>query len=160
MKIFAAFAAVTLLAAPACASVDLRGQANTILESALAAVNSNDWKTACLQYNEHYAFSTRHRLNQFKPATGSVKRQRLIHDSNALIAKSNAMTNSNGKAICNNAGMDWTWVDVPTDYTKPTLASTVSDNIRRRCEQEWGTDYKMVRFCVKGQTAAARSLGY
>ena len=36
----------------------------------------------------------------------------------------------------------------------------VERNIRERCEREWGTDYRMIRYCVDKQTEAARSLGY
>jgi hypothetical protein len=37
---------------------------------------------------------------------------------------------------------------------------SVKRNIRERCERKWGTDYRMVRYCVDRQTEAARSLGY
>ena len=36
----------------------------------------------------------------------------------------------------------------------------VERNIRERCERRWGTDYRMIRYCVDKQTEAARSLGY
>lgn len=36
----------------------------------------------------------------------------------------------------------------------------VERNIRERCEQRWGTDYRMIRYCIDKQTEAARSLGY
>ena len=36
----------------------------------------------------------------------------------------------------------------------------VEQNIRERCERKWGTDYRMIRYCIDTQTEAARSLGY
>ena len=36
----------------------------------------------------------------------------------------------------------------------------VQRNIRERCESKWGTDYRMIRYCINRQTEAARSLGY
>ena len=37
---------------------------------------------------------------------------------------------------------------------------SVERNIRERCERKWGTDYRMIRYCIDQQTEAARTLGY
>ena len=163
MKLFTALAALTLVAAPVQASVALQKQANTILEASLTAAKAGDWKTACLKYKENLAFKTRHGLYEFDPVVGSAQAQNLIHKRNEINAKANAMTNGNGKFLCGKAGMTWTNVNTPTTYSRGTSVSTVSNvssNIRSRCEKEWGTDYRMVKYCIDKQTEAARSLGY
>ena len=160
MKLFTALAALTLIAAPVQASVALLEQSNTIVKASLAAAKAGNWKTACLKYKESHDFRTRHGLNQFTPVAGSAEAQRLIHEENELTAKANAMTNGNGNFLCGKAGMTWVNVNVPTTYSRSTSASNVSNNIRNRCEKEWGTDYRMVKYCIDKQTAAARSLGY
>ena len=43
--------------------------------------------------------------------------------------------------------------------TQP-LGTSVSGNIRNRCDTKWGTDYEMVQYCVENQTEAAQKLGY
>ena len=49
----------------------------------------------------------------------------------------------------------------PVVRSTPVAAvSNVSSNIRSRCEKEWGTNYRMVKYCIDQQTEAARSLGY
>lgn len=37
---------------------------------------------------------------------------------------------------------------------------SVERNIRDRCEKKWGTNYRMIRYCIDKQAEAARSLGY
>ena len=160
MKLFTALAALTLIAAPVQASVALREQSNAILDASLAATKTGNWKTACLKYKEHHDFETRHGLNQFRPVAGSAEMQRLIHKRNELVAEGNAMTNDNGNFLCGRAGMAWVNVNVPTTYSRSASTSNVSSNIRNRCENEWGTDYQMVKYCINQQTEAARSLGY
>lgn len=161
MKLFTALAALTLIAAPAHASrsqeLALQKQSNGILEASLRAAQAGNWKTACLKYKENYAFRTQHGLNQFKPVTGSAQMQSLIRRQNELKAKSNAQTNKSGKFLCGKAGMTWTTVNVPTTSVQTT---NVSSNIRNGCEKKWGTNYRMIKYCVDKQTEAARSLGY
>ena len=163
MKLFTALAALTLIAAPVQAST-LQNQANEILEEALTAAKAGNWKTACLKYKENHAFKAQRGLDEFTPVTGSAKAQNLIHKANEIKAKSNAMTNETGQFLCSKkAGMTWTNVNTPTTYSRSATVSTVSNvssNIRSRCEKEWGTDYRMVKYCIDKQTAAARSLGY
>ncbi len=160
---FTALAALTLIAVPVQALPDLQEQSNTILKASLTAAKAGDWKTACHKYKENHAFETRHGLNEFERVTGSAQAQNLIHKANELRAESNAMTNENGEFLCGKAGMTWTTVNDPTTYSRSTpvtSVSSVSSNIRSRCEKEWGTDYRMVKYCIDKQTEAARSLGY
>ena len=35
----------------------------------------------------------------------------------------------------------------------------VAENIRNRCFEDWGDNYRMVEYCIKKQTEAARNLG-
>ena len=56
-------------------------------------------------------------------------------------------------------------MDAPSGAPSPQqIASSkkynVERNIRERCERKWGTNYRMVRYCIDRQTEAARSLGY
>ena len=161
MKLFTALAALTLITAPSHASqsqeLALQKQANGILKASLTAAKAGDWKTACLKYKESYAFRAQHGLTQFKPVTGSAQMQSSIRRQNELIAKANAPINENGKFLCGKAGMTWTTVNVPTTSVQTT---NVSSNIRNGCEKKWGTDYRMIKYCVDKQTEAARSLGY
>ena len=161
MKLLTALAALTLIAAPSHASqsqeLALQKQSNEILKASVTAAKAGDWKTACRKYKEHSAFQTRHAMYQFKPVTGTAKIQSLIHRQNEIRAKANTTTNSSGKFLCGKAGMTWTTVNVPTTYVQTT---NVSSNIRNGCEKKWGTDYRMIKYCVDKQTEAARSLGY
>ena len=158
-KLFPALAAFTLIAAPIQASAALRRQHQAMLEESLAAVRAGNWKKACLTYKESYDFSSLHGFNQFQPVTGSAEVQSLIHKTNEITAESNVLTNKSGKSVCSKAGMTWEKPILPTTYIQST-SSSVSSNIRSRCEKEWGTDYVMVKHCIDEQTAAARSLGY
>ena len=38
-------------------------------------------------------------------------------------------------------------------------SSQPNNGILNECRKEWGTDYKMVKYCVEEQTAAKRALG-
>ncbi len=157
-KLFPALAAFTLIAAPVQAS-DYRQKHTEMLEESLAALQSGNYKKACLTYKEAYDFSTLHGLNQFQPVTGSAKLQSLTHRINEITAKANELTNKSGKSVCSKAGMIWGKPILPTTHSQST-SSPVSRNIRSRCEKEWGTNYVMVKHCIDEQTAAARSLGY
>jgi hypothetical protein len=158
-KLSPALAAFTLIAAPIQASVALHRQHQAMLEESLAALRAGNLKKACLTYKEAYDFSSLHGFDQFQPVIGSAKVQSLIHERNELRAKSNVLTNKSGKSVCSKAGMTWAKPILPTTYIQST-SSSVSSNIRSRCEKEWGTDYVMVKHCIDEQTAAARSLGY
>lgn len=35
-----------------------------------------------------------------------------------------------------------------------TASNAAGDSIRKKCRDEWGTDYRMVEYCIKKQTAA------
>lgn len=160
-KCFSVLAALTLIAAPSYASqskeLDLQKQSNQILTASLRAAQAKNWKSACRKYKEFAAFKTRHAMWQFKPVTGTAQMQSLIQRQNKLTAKANSMANSNGKTLCGKAGMTWTTINVPTTYNQ---AANVSSNIRSLCEKKWGTNYRMIKYCVDKQTEAARSLGY
>ena len=160
-KHFIVLAALTFIAAPSYASqsneLALQEQGTQMLKASLRAAQAQNWASACRKYKEFTAFKTRHGLWQFKPVTGSAKVQALIHEQNKLTAEANAMANSNGKKLCGNAGMAWTTISVPTSYSPTT---SVSSNIRSFCEKKWGINYRMIKYCIDKQSAAASSLGY
>ena len=93
----------------------------------------------------------------FETVKGSEKLKGLTVKLNGMKAKLNKLSNEHGPWICGKAGMAWGRAALPE---APAGGSSVSANIRTRCEREWGTNYRMVRYCVDQQTKAARSLGY
>ena len=162
MKIFTALAALTLIAAPAQAlpTPQTAEQAVKLMQAVITENKAGNWSAACLKYKETHAFRAHHKLDQFIPVTGSAARRNLIHEANAAIARINSGVNETGRNLCGKAGITWTHANLPTVYSPGTSVSTVSNNIRTRCEKKWGTNYRMIKYCVDKQTEAARSLGY
>ena len=162
MKRFIAIAALLLATAPVQAktpSVAQIRQANDVLELALKAAQRKDWKTACIKYKAYGQMKEKTGGFNFKPVHGSAELQAAQRTFNERTAKANALHNSNGSFLCGEAGMTWTNRSMPT---APVVSqgSSVNSNIRNHCEREWGTNYRMVKYCVDQQTTAARSLGY
>ena len=171
MKFFTATLATLLIASPAMArpTLEQTRQAKTDAQSVLDAVKRGDNATACSLYIKAADYKEQTGQAKFWPVTlTSAKGQRIQHESNEITAKLNAMVNKNGKALC---GSRWVYRNWPTSYSRSsgvnnsinvsnTGSSYVNAIIRSRCEKEWGTDYRMVAYCVKNQTKAARSLGY
>ena len=147
---------------PACASeLELLQQGKEMVEEALVEARAGNWNAACVAYKSYTAFKAKHGLDQFKPVAGSPTVKQLIHKQNELTAQQNALANRNGSTLCSKAGMTWTNLSSPTTYNASSSnASTVSANIRNHCENKWGTDYRMIKYCVDQQTSAATSLGY
>ena len=163
MKALMSLAALILIAVPAQASTnDLLRQEVDLTKEALAAAKVENWSLACRKYKEYVAFKLKNNLHVMKPLTGSQKAQELTHKSNVLTAKINSSVNSNGSFLCKNAGIPWTTVNLQTTYTAalPSSSNNVSSIIRTQCVQKWGTDYRMIKYCIDKQSAAAQSLGY
>jgi hypothetical protein len=88
--------------------------------------------------------------------------KRLIIKGNVLIAEANSMVNKSGLYLCGKANMPWMNVDLPAIYSSPASTTDLSVGriIRVQCEEKWGTDFRMIRYCIDQQTEAAKSLGY
>lgn len=162
MKPLLIIASAVLIAAPVQASeLHLLKESNVKLTAALTAAKAENWVLACTKYTEAQQFRTKHKLDVMKPLVGSTEKQRSIHKQNVITAKANSIVNSNGSFLCGKAGIPWTNLNLVTTYTAPSPSgSSVSSIIRTQCESEWGTDYRMIKYCIDKQTAAAESLGY
>ena len=170
MKLFTALAALTLIAAPVVAapSTDQLEQAKQIVSSSLEAAKQGDWSTACSRYKAYQNYRQQTGQTVFIPVNGqTLKLRDLQHGNNEVTAQINATANDSGKFLCGKAGVTWSHLNLDTTYSRfsqvtgpVTKVSSVSQNIRNRCEKEWGTDYRMVKYCIDKQTNAARSLGY
>lgn len=131
-----------------------------ILKRVLTQAKAKQWKAACSSYKEHIAYKQRHNLFDYIPVTGTGRVRELQLKQNKLTSEANGLVNSNGKDICSKAGMSWVNVALPTPPSSVRTSSSVSSNIRSHCEREWGTNYRMVKYCVDQQTKAANALGY
>ena len=164
MKPLLILASAVLIAAPGQAEnlLILRKQGNKLLEDSLNAANSKNWALACSKYKEASNFAAKHGLNEFRPVTGTPEEKRLIIKGNVLIAEANSMENKNGLYLCGKANMPWVKLDLPTTYNSPASTTDLSVGriIRLQCEEKWGTDFQMIRYCIDQQTEAAQSLDY
>ena len=161
MKRIIAIAALLLVAAPAQAktpSLDEIKQVNSYLQQVLAAAKRSDFKTACTKYKTLSQYKLKTGGFNYRAISGSPKMQSLQRQLNDNTAKSNQMHNKTGADLCGKAGMKWINVSLPT--APHSQLSSVSSNIRNHCESRWGTDYRMIKYCVDKQTKAATSLGY
>jgi hypothetical protein len=162
MKALIALASLALIAAPVQASdLPQLQQSREMLKASLTAAKAGNWTLACTKYTEAHQFRIKHKLHVMKPVVGSAKLQQLTHKGNVLTAKLNSNVNSSGSFLCGKAGMPWTNLNLVTAYTASAPSeSSVSTIIRTQCEREWGTDYRMIKYCIDKQSAAAQSLGY
>ena len=131
-----------------------------MLKKSLAYQKAGDWKNACTTYKAHAKFKQDNGLFNYVEVSGSSKLRTLLNNYNRLTAEANSNVNSVGSGICQKAGMTWTDVVMPTPPTTVASTRSVSGTIRRQCEQKWGTDFRMVKWCIDKQSEAARSLGY
>ena len=158
----AAFLASTALSAPAFAAVTPTTkqieQTITITRRALAAAKRNDWKTACREYKNLTAYKTKVGGFNYTPVTGTGRLRTLQIEYNSKVTESNNLHNKNGASLCNKAGMTWAHVSMPAPPSTSSLNASVSSTIRAHCDNKWGTDYRMVKYCVDQQTKAYNSL--
>ena len=157
-KLLTAIAAFTIIAAPAQATTTNQSkEALSLSKKTLELIKAGDYKTACTTYKKYYDLRVSSGDTVFETVKGSEKLKGLTVKLNGMKAKLNKLSNEHGPWICGKAGMAWGRAALPE---APAGGSSVSANIRTRCEREWGTNYRMVRYCVDQQTKAARSLGY
>ena len=138
----------------------LTAESTRILKRALNQAKAKQWKASCTTYKSHVAYKQRHNLFAYTPVTGTGRLRELQLQQNKLTSEANGLVNSNGKFLCKKAGMSWVNVALPTPPSSAQTSSNVSSNIRSHCEREWGTNYRMIKYCVDQQTKAANALGY
>jgi hypothetical protein len=159
MKFLNLIAALTLIASPVQATTDQQQKRlEALQERALQQLRNKDYAGTCKTYQKYYDYRVSIGHHEFDQITGTAQRQKIIREINKTISDINSSQNKNGPIICNRAGMDWGRPALPV--LQSASGSSVSQNIRERCEREWGTDYAMIRYCIDRQTEAAESLGY
>ena len=158
MKLFIALAAFTVVAAPLQSTASSHhDHVYQTRKEALTLAKAGNRKAACLKYNEGTKYMQQHGLDQFQavPTTGSIKLINLTHSLNAAIAKVNSQNSS--VSLCAGTGISPVLNAGPTSYTRPS--SSGGSLILSQCRAEWGTKYRMVKYCVDRQSEAKRSLG-
>jgi len=166
-KAIHAFAAAALLAAPLHANaapdhIALLKQRNSLTESAAKFAEKGNYPQACDAYIKQADFSEKHGLQLFRPLAGSAKRRDLISRGNLVTAKSNGYINSNGEFLCGKANKTWktrNWPTVVPAAYRVDVQISQEDPIKLACMKEWGTNYRMVKYCYDKQTEAKRALG-
>ena len=158
------FAFAVLIAAPGHAEnlLNLRAKSTKMLDDLLCVTKSKNWRLACSKYKEYLNFETKHGLNEFRSVIGHSEEKRLIIKGNILIAEANSMVNKSGLYLFSKANMPWINVDLPAICSSPASTTDLSVGriIRVQCEEKWGTDFQMIRYCIDQQIEAAQSLGY
>lgn len=162
MKKLIAITALLLVAAPVQAqntSSDQLKKSGDLLEESVQAARRKDWKTACIKYKAYGASMAKTGGFNYQPVSGSAAKQAVERRINDKQLQVNNIHNKNGAGLCKLAGIKWEHRSMPTPPST-SQASSVSSTIRNDCEREWGTNYRMIKYCIDQQTKAARSLGY
>ena len=135
-------------------SADEIRQNNKILKQAVKYAEAGNFKDACTTFKKFTQAKLTVGGFNYNPGNSSHARK-----YNQNVAKTNDMHNGNGRFLCEKAGMIWIDVALP-QQAAASQVSSVSSNIRSHCEREWGTNYRMIKYCVDTQTKAANALGY
>ncbi|QNI49078.1 hypothetical protein [Synechococcus sp. A15-60] len=149
MKFIPAIAALTLIAAPAQAFTDAQNDKMlSLVKQATEAVKSRDFATACTNYRDYVIYRITSGHTEFREVTGTQQQRNVLVRLNDLTASLNEPANKDGRKVCEHAGMNWGIAPLPEQPSGSVIrinSSSVSQNIRERCERKWGTDYEMVR---------------
>lgn len=137
----------------------------SIFITTIPALAGNAEKAAggCKGFKELAELTISQNSHVFLPIAGKTEDVREAeHEVNEAVADMNKMIMENGSSYCKRAGMPWNY-NLETSYSRNSRVintSNVNIIIRQKCEDKWGTDFVMIKYCIEQQSKAARSLGY
>lgn len=153
---------------PAKANTQTAAQTNRtveLLKLSLESMKKGNWSIACTQYKAYAKYKQQTGGFNYITKRGSSAVNNVTKRINDMTEDANKKLNDIGSSTCTKGGQVWANYSMPTRPSSTRLVShgtsfndAVTRTIRAHCDKEWGTNYRMVKYCVDQQTKAYNAL--